>query len=159
MKKFNRTNLPEQIKYNNAIYKPDYNGSDVKQRIKQYNTENKKFVIVNVLSKNLKGKTDLRGNNYKPTVWIFLKEQIEKTNQLELISTTIINYKWWESGNEGVNKEHFSNLKEIANNHIKNMTLKGFTSGELPIQKYASFNAIYTGFWELKKEQVQVIIK
>lgn len=54
MKVFNRTSLPEQINYNNKIY------------VKGKKTE--KSVQVNVLSKNLKGRTDLHN---KPTIWFY----------------------------------------------------------------------------------------
>jgi hypothetical protein len=33
--------------------------------------EGRKCVLVNVLSKNLKGKNDIHGKPYKPTKWIF----------------------------------------------------------------------------------------
>ena len=33
--------------------------------------EGRKAVLVNVMSKNLRGKTDLHGKPYQPTKWIF----------------------------------------------------------------------------------------
>ena len=75
---------------------------------------------------------------------------MENIEQLEV--KTVINYNWWEVGTEGVFKEHYEKLKEVADEHISTMMLKGFTSGELPTQRYASFDALYTGFWEVKRE-------
>lgn len=34
-------------------------------------TINKRYRIIHVLSKNLRGKTDLHGNKYKPSKWLF----------------------------------------------------------------------------------------
>lgn len=83
MKTFNKDYLPETISYNNETY---YNNTDVKYtleigkelsdtKLETINTnlkkEGRKMVIVKVLSKNLRGKTDFHGQLYKPTVWIF----------------------------------------------------------------------------------------
>lgn len=58
MKTFNKTSLPESIKYNNKTY--------VYSVEKTVNS-----IQVNVLNRNLKGKTDLYGNQYKPTKHYF----------------------------------------------------------------------------------------
>lgn len=63
MKTFNRTYLPEQIKYNGKIYKVCGNPTLTRPE--------KNFIKVLVLSRNLKGRTDLYGNLYKPTEWYF----------------------------------------------------------------------------------------
>lgn len=61
MKTFYRTYLPESIKYNGKIYG-------------RYNEVSDDFVIVKVLSRNLKGRTDLYGHPYKPTAHKLYKE-------------------------------------------------------------------------------------
>ena len=54
MKTFNRTYLPDEIKYNGKTYR-------------KYADKNEDFVTVKVLQSILKGKTDLHGQPYKPT--------------------------------------------------------------------------------------------
>lgn len=57
MKAFNKTFLPLQIKYNGQIY--------------TYNKDGAKKILVKVLSRNLRGRTDLWGNPYKPTEHVY----------------------------------------------------------------------------------------
>lgn len=61
MKTFKRTNLPENIRYNGEVYKLDLSND------RQF----KKTVIVEVLSPQLKNRTDLWGKPYKPTRFYF----------------------------------------------------------------------------------------
>lgn len=79
MKTYNKTFLPETITYNNEVYKLNstisggMNASRTapKKVIEALKSTGKRGILVNVLSKNLKGKTDLRGNYYKPSQFIF----------------------------------------------------------------------------------------
>jgi hypothetical protein len=76
MKTFNKTSLPESITYNGEVYsrtilQPIITGT-LQEKISLAKATGKKVVVVNVLSRNLKGKTDLYGKPYKPTEWIFL---------------------------------------------------------------------------------------
>ena len=66
MKTFYRTYLPDFINYNGKKY--IYFGS------KNLNKKPDKAIIVKVLSRNLRGKTDLHGLPYKPTEWYFIPE-------------------------------------------------------------------------------------
>lgn len=62
MKNFSRTYLVDVIKYNGEKF--TYQPTEV-------NNPTKKHVCINVLSKNLKGKTDLFGQPYKATKFIY----------------------------------------------------------------------------------------
>ncbi|MFT6879126.1 MAG: hypothetical protein ACJARG_000050 [Arcticibacterium sp.] len=83
MKVFKRTYLPESIKYNNEVFW--YNGhisgsmkaSNTRPNkvIEALKTTGKKGIVLEVLSSRLKGKTDLRGNYYRPTVHIFTNQK------------------------------------------------------------------------------------
>jgi hypothetical protein len=77
-KTFYRSSLPESIRYNKGVYKPN------KAATKQYKGgreghliiwEYTPYVIVEVLHRRLRGVNDIHGNPYKPTVWIFTKEK------------------------------------------------------------------------------------
>lgn len=57
MKTFKRTSLPEQIVYNNKVYR--------------YGSKTEKSIKVEVLSRRLKKSLDLYGNYYKPTEHYF----------------------------------------------------------------------------------------
>ena len=57
MKIFRRSHLPNSIQYNGETYALDGSGD--------------KSIQVHVLSDNLRGQTDLRGNYYKPRVHTF----------------------------------------------------------------------------------------
>lgn len=70
MKIFSRCNLPESIKYNGKKY--------VYLCGKHENKDiyiGKKCVQVNVLQRNLRGRTDLHGRLYKPSEFIFICEE------------------------------------------------------------------------------------
>lgn len=58
--------LPEKVVIRSVKYVLDANLSALKQI-----PTDKKYVKVNVLAKSLEGKTDLHGNPYKPSVFIF----------------------------------------------------------------------------------------
>jgi len=68
LKIFRRTSLPEFINYNGSKYvylcgKHAYT----------HNNDNK-VIQVDVLSRRAKQATDIRGNDYKPSEFIFIKE-------------------------------------------------------------------------------------
>lgn len=79
MKTFRRTYRPEKIKYNGETYTPNatISGAMLASRTKPeavamaVRTTGKKAVLVEVLSRNLKGKTDLHGKPYEPTKHIY----------------------------------------------------------------------------------------
>ena len=74
MKTFNKTYLPEFINYNGLKYTLEQsctNERGAKYDLMDLNCKGKKVIQCNVLSKNLKGKTDLWGRPYKPTIWLF----------------------------------------------------------------------------------------
>lgn len=82
MKTFNRTSLPEIIKYNNLEYKVNADesallmqGISLSNYVKTMQLAGFSVVICNVLSRNLKGKTDLHKNPYKPTQWVFIAKK------------------------------------------------------------------------------------
>jgi len=87
MKILNRSYLPKAIIYNGNIYTCNYAASsDIELRNKtdyyikneaEKITGSKKILLVNVLSRKLKGKTDLYGNLYKPSKWIFTPKEID----------------------------------------------------------------------------------
>ena len=85
MKHFNKTYLVDSINYNGENY---YCNAAMSGAMSANNTkpslvsqvlkkEGRKGVLVNVLSKELKGKTDLHGQPYKPTKWIYTTIKIK----------------------------------------------------------------------------------
>ena len=73
MKIFKRRNLPEQIKYNNKTYVRNIDATHAYRNSQR--TPIGKFVVVHVLTKRSEESTDLRGNKYQPTVWVFTLKQ------------------------------------------------------------------------------------
>lgn len=79
MKVFKRTSLPEVINYNNAEYKLNsaisssmiQSGTNPEKVLEALRSTGKKGILVEVLSTNLKNRTDLRGQLYKPSKFIF----------------------------------------------------------------------------------------
>ena len=72
MQTYNKTFLPDSIINGVIEYKPNANLTARMQQGEQIpKDELKNCIQVNVLSNNLKGKTDLHGRPYKPTKWIF----------------------------------------------------------------------------------------
>ena len=74
MKTFNKTYLPDSVTYNGLNYTLEQscaNEHSCKLDAMDLMCKGKKVVRVNVLSKNLKGKTDLFGQPYRPTIWLF----------------------------------------------------------------------------------------
>ena len=79
MKQFRRTYLQDEVKYNGEIYKANAritsamiaNNTSLKTISATLKKEGRKAICVNVLSKNLKGKTDLYRQPYKPMQHIF----------------------------------------------------------------------------------------
>ena len=79
MKIFYRTNLPKVIKYNGRNYGVfesintlRFNNADLNQYIENLKSVGHKVITVKVLQRNLKGRTDLHGNFYKPSEWFFV---------------------------------------------------------------------------------------
>lgn len=78
MKTYNKTFLPDEIIYNGLSYTIDTAlthalKDNTSERIIKLGAKEtgKSVIMVNVLSNNLKGKTDLHGKPYKPSKWIF----------------------------------------------------------------------------------------
>ena len=79
MKTFRKTYLVESVKYNGEVYTKNtvlssgMNTSRTRPEkvIQALKTTGKKGVLVEVLSANLKGKTDLHNKPYQPTKWIY----------------------------------------------------------------------------------------
>lgn len=73
MKVFKRARIPDQVTYNGQIYKVDIELSSA------FNIDKAKkmpdVLLVEVYNKNLRGKTDLHGNPYKPSEWIFTPQK------------------------------------------------------------------------------------
>jgi len=77
MKTFKRTSLPQSINYNGETYTPNMTSSaqlDTKREANKLKSQGEKVILVEVLSKNLRGKKDLYNLPYKPTKWIFTKK-------------------------------------------------------------------------------------
>lgn len=79
MKTFNKTSLVERINYNGLTYTPNAhisatfaaNRRSLPNILKDLNKGGRKAILVQVLSRNLRGKTDIHGNLYQPTSWIY----------------------------------------------------------------------------------------
>ena len=74
MKTFKKTFLPEEVSYNNKTYLR--NAKKTVDLLLNKVNPGGDCVVVEVLSRNLKGKTDLRGNCYKPTKHVFEHNQV-----------------------------------------------------------------------------------
>ena len=80
MKQYSKTHLPDCIIYKGETYKVNIeisgamrdNNTPINTIAATLRKEGRKAVLVNVLSKNLKGKTDLHGKPYQPTEWLFV---------------------------------------------------------------------------------------
>ena len=79
MKTFKRTSLPEEIKYNGERYTHNAtisgamtaSNTSPQKTIEAVKSTCKKAVLVEVLSRNLRRRTDLHGQPYKPSQFIF----------------------------------------------------------------------------------------
>lgn len=71
MKIFNRTSLPETIKYNDRTYHKFSSLSEYVNQSKGMDMRGVKLIQVYVLAGNLKGKKDINGHPYQPTRWVF----------------------------------------------------------------------------------------
>ncbi|MDO6737061.1 hypothetical protein [Wenyingzhuangia sp. 2_MG-2023] len=79
MKTFKKSYLPDQIKYNGEIYKlnstisggMEASGTSPKKVLEALKTTGRKGVLVEVHNPRLKNKTDLHGQTYKPSKFIF----------------------------------------------------------------------------------------
>lgn len=83
MKQYNKTYLPDAITYNGNEYKAAAgitsamiaNNTSLQTISETLKKEGRKMIVVNVLSKRLKGVTDLHGNLYKPSKYIFTTDK------------------------------------------------------------------------------------
>ena len=69
MKTFNRTYLPDSIEYKGKKYNRDLDSTVAYRAGRRFNAQN--AIQINVLEKNLRGKTDLHGLPYKAHSYIF----------------------------------------------------------------------------------------
>lgn len=69
MRTFKRTHLPDEIISQGKTYVLDLDKTNLKRDGHSFPA--KECIIVHVLHKNLKGRTDLHGMPYRPTEWIF----------------------------------------------------------------------------------------
>ena len=83
MKTFKKSYLPESVTYNGEIYflnssisgSMSASGTNPKKVIEAVKSTGKKAVLVEVLQNSLKGKTDLHGQPYKASQFIFTNEK------------------------------------------------------------------------------------
>ena len=59
--------LPDELNINGTIFKRGL-ALNIDKPVKGL-----KYRYINVLSRNLRGKRDLHGSNYKPTRWLFIE--------------------------------------------------------------------------------------
>jgi hypothetical protein len=79
MKTFNKSYLPETVKYNGNTYTENTtittamnkSGTPAKQVLTALKSTGKKGILINVLNKRLKGVKDLHGNFYEPRPHIY----------------------------------------------------------------------------------------
>lgn len=79
MKTFNKSSLVERISYNGHTYTPNAhisatysaNRRSLPNILKDLNKGGRKAILVQVLGRNLRGKTDICGKPYQPTLWIY----------------------------------------------------------------------------------------
>lgn len=85
VKQFNRTSLPETINYNGSVWYYDPTDwteyTDSNYNLKETKLVRGKHIVVNVLSRNLKGKRDAHGNLYKPSRFVFTKRKPNKITE------------------------------------------------------------------------------
>lgn len=80
MKNFYRTSLPESITYNKVRYVSTgktvdslkLEGTTLSTFVSTMKFAGKRVILCNVLSRNLRGRTDLHNKPYKPSQWLFV---------------------------------------------------------------------------------------
>lgn len=77
MRTFNRVSLPDSIYYKGEVYMRDPERTD---NFKNTRLSFSHSIVVKVLSKNLKGKTDFHGKPYQPTEWIYTSTKVLRAN-------------------------------------------------------------------------------
>lgn len=92
MKQYNKTHLPDVINYKGEDYKRDYDATE-KYRSGE-KLPSKYHIQVNVLSNNLKGRTDLHGKPYQAHVYIYTNELGFLRNSLPVVTMIKIGNKW-----------------------------------------------------------------
>lgn len=83
MKTYSRTSLPDSITYNNKVYKVSIHAS---HEYSERKVSVKGAILVKVMHKNLRGRTDLHGKPYQPSLWIYIPEP--KTTSEEINEDT-----------------------------------------------------------------------
>ena len=82
MKTFKRTSLPDSVEVSGTELKVNIglshglreNGTHPNKIAKELRKQGRKCALVLVLSKNLKGRTDLHGKQYEPSRWVFTEQ-------------------------------------------------------------------------------------
>lgn len=82
MKQYHKKYLPDNIVYKGDNYKKNVaisgamnaNNTPINRINYTLKQMGRKAILVNVLSSNLKGRTDLHGHPYQPTKWIFTND-------------------------------------------------------------------------------------
>lgn len=82
MKTFSKTHLPDTVSYDGKEYylnmavtlAVERNGTPLRLLSDTLKKEGRRAVLVKVMSRNLKGKTDLHNRPYKPSEWVFTTE-------------------------------------------------------------------------------------
>lgn len=69
-----KTYLPNEIKVNNKILKVVINSQSIKENINFAKSQKLCYRTIEILNRNLRGKKDLHGQNYKPTKWVFVEQ-------------------------------------------------------------------------------------
>lgn len=67
------THLPESITINKIVFKR-LNKPFIEVPLKAMKILKIKYRVIGVLSRNLRGRTDLYGKPYEPTKWVFVEE-------------------------------------------------------------------------------------
>jgi len=71
IKRMSKTYLPESITHLGKEFKRVC-ALNIDGAAKELQANGNHVIVLSVLSKNLKGRTDLHGNPYKPTQWVFV---------------------------------------------------------------------------------------
>jgi len=77
IKRMKKDYLPETIEHLGYTFKPiiGIGTTDAEKFAREKQAEGKRIILLSILSKNLRGKTDLHGKPYTPTKWVFVAEQ------------------------------------------------------------------------------------
>lgn len=86
MKEFNRASLPEQISYNNREFHRirQTERKDIITSYCQQRGKNIQLIQVNVLHRRLKGREDLHGKPYQPSVFYYSSPKLAEWQEQEI---------------------------------------------------------------------------